>query len=241
MKTSQQFWAASLLLAALVIGLPHAAPLFGALFPQLERPLYVQEPFAWLLWQHGWLAGVSSLAAVVVGSAIGVGVTRTAGQPFRAAAENVVAIGQSIPPVAVLALAVPIIGFGELPALLALGLYGLLPVVQGTIGGLQGVPQTQVQAAKGLGLSPLQCLRYIEIPLALPVWLSGVRTSVIVNISTAAIASTVGAKTLGSPIIVGLSGFNTAYVLQGAVLVALLAVVVDLAFELLARRLRRPA
>ena len=67
-------------------------------------------------------------------------------------------------------------------------------------------------------------------------WLAGVRTSVIINISTAAIASTVGAKTLGSPIIVGLSGFNTAYVLQGAVLVALLAVVVDLAFEVVAER-----
>lgn len=228
------------LLAALVIGLPHAGPLFGALFPQLERPLYVQEPFAWLLWQHSLLAGVSSLAAVVVGSAIGVGVTRAGGQPFRAMAENVVAIGQSIPPVAVLALSVPIMGFGELPALLALSVYGLLPVVQGTIGGLQTVPPSQINAATGLGLSPWQCLRYIQIPLALPVWLAGVRTSVIINISTAAIASTVGAKTLGSPIIVGLGGFNTAYVLQGALLVALLAVVVDAAFELLSKRLQWP-
>ena len=71
-------------------------------------------------------------------------------------------------------------------------------------------------------------------------WLSGVRTSVIINIGTATIASTVGAKTLGSPIIVGLSGFNTAYVLQGAVLVALLAVVVDMLFEKLARRVALP-
>jgi len=67
------------------------------------------------------------------------------------------------------------------------------------------------------------------------VWIAGIRTSVIINIGTAAIASTVGAKTLGSPIIVGLSGFNTAYVLQGAVLVGLLAVVVDMVFERLAR------
>ncbi len=75
-----------------------------------------------------------------------------------------------------------------------------------------------------------------QLPLALPVWLAGVRTSVIINIGTAAIASTVGAKTLGSPIIVGLSGFNTAYVLQGAVLVGLLAVATDMAFERLARQ-----
>jgi osmoprotectant transport system permease protein len=72
------------------------------------------------------------------------------------------------------------------------------------------------------------------MPLALPLWLAGVRTSVVVNIGTAAIASTVGAKTLGLPIIIGLSGFNTAYVLQGAMMVGLLAIAADLAFDELA-------
>ncbi|MFP5442184.1 MAG: ABC transporter permease, partial [Betaproteobacteria bacterium] len=100
----------------------------------------------------------------------------------------------------------------------------------------QAVPAPVMQAANGMGLSPWQRLRQVEGPLALPVWLSGVRTSVIINIGTAAIASTVGAKTLGSPIIVGLSGFSTAYVLQGAVLVGMLAVLVDMGFERLARR-----
>ena len=88
-------------------------------------------------------------------------------------------------------------------------------------------------------MSLWQRLRKVELPLAAPVILAGVRTSVIINVGTAAIASTVGAKTLGLPIIVGLSGFNTAYVIQGAVLVGLLAVAVDLAFEKLERRLAR--
>jgi osmoprotectant transport system permease protein len=79
------------------------------------------------------------------------------------------------------------------------------------------------------------------MPLALPLWLAGVRTSVVVNIGTAAIASTVGAKTLGLPIIIGLSGFNTAYVLQGAMMVGLLAVTADLAFDKLAIGLHGPA
>jgi len=228
-------WVAALL-AALVMFLPHSAPLFSFLFPQLERPVYTQEPFAWLLWQHLLLVGASSLFSVVAGSAIGVWVTRPAGHAFRPLVESVLAMSQAFPPVAVLALAVPVVGFGELPALLALALYGLLPVVQGSVSGLQGVPAAQRQAAWSLGLTPRQCLRYVDLPLALPVWLSGVRTSVIINIGTAAIASTVGAKTLGSPIIIGLSGFNTAYVLQGALLVALLAVAVDMAFEKLARR-----
>ncbi len=150
-----------------------------------------------------------------------------------------VAAGQTFPPVAVLAVAVPVVGFGEAPALIALALYGLLPVLQSTLAGIASVPPAAREAAEGLGLSPWQRLLRVELPLAAPVILAGVRTSVIINIGTAAIASTVGAKTLGLPIIVGLSGFNTAYVLQGAVLVGLLAVVTDLGFERLAQRLGR--
>ena len=229
-------WAV-VLLAALVVWLPHSQRLFGALFPLLERPVYTQEPFALLLWAHIQLVALSSAAAVLLGTSLGIVVTRPAGQPFRSVVDSCVALGQVVPPVAVLALAVPVIGFGQGPALLALALYGLLPVVQGTVQGLTGVSPGLRQAGLALGMTPRQCLRQVELPLALPVWLAGVRTSVIINIGTAAIASSVGAKTLGSPIIVGLGGFNTAYVLQGAVLVALLAVVVDAAFERLQRRL----
>ena len=228
-------------LAALVLWLPHSQPVFSAWFPQLERPVYTQEPFAQLLWQHAALVAVSSLVAVLVGSLLGLFITRPAGAQFKPLLETVVSMGQTFPPVAVLAVAVPIVGFGELPALIALALYGLLPVVQGTVTGLQSVPDAVQQAARGMGMSAWQRLRYAEIPLAAPVWLAGVRTSVIINIGTAAIASTVGAKTLGSPIIVGLSGFNTAYVLQGAVLVGLLALVTDTAFERLAQRWATPA
>lgn len=187
--------------------------------------MYRQEPFTQLLWQH----------LLLVGALAGVWVTRPGGQASRPVVETMASMGQTLPPVAVLALAVPAVGFGEMPALMALALYGLLPVVQGTITGLQAVPAPVLQAANGMGMSPWQRLRQVEGPLALPVWLSGVRTSVIINIGTAAIASTVGAKTLGSPIIEGLSGFNTAYVLQGAVVVGMLAVVVDMGFERLAR------
>ncbi len=228
-------WAV-LLLALLVVGLPHSEPLFASLFPQLERPVYRQEPFTQLLWQHLLLVGVSGAASVLVGTLAGVWVTRPAGKAFRPVAETLVSMGQTLPPVAVLALAVPAVGFGELPALMALALYGLLPVVQATIAGLEAVPAPVQQAANGMGFTPWQRLSQVEGPLALPVWLSGVRTSVIINIGTATIASTVGAKTLGSPIIVGLSGFNTAYVLQGAIVVGMLAVVMDMGFERLAQR-----
>jgi osmoprotectant transport system permease protein len=225
-----------LLLMALAWGLPFSEPLFARLFPLLDRPVYRQEPFTELLWQHCKLVGMSSVFAIGVGSLAGVGVTRASGQQFKPLVDTLAAMGQTFPPVAVLAVAVPIVGFGELPALLALALYGVLPVFQSTVAGLQAVPPTVRQVASGMGMSPWMTLLQLEIPLALPVWLAGVRSSVIINIGTAAIASTVGAKTLGSPIIVGLSGFNTAYILQGAVLVGLLAVVTDMAFERLAQR-----
>jgi osmoprotectant transport system permease protein len=223
-------------LVILVLAMPALEPLFAALFPALDRPLYTQDSFASLLLAHAAIVAVSSFVSLVVGVVAGVFVTRRAGREFRPLAETLVAIGQTVPPVAVLALAVPLIGFGALPALIALALYGLLPIVRTTIEGLESVPRGVLDAADGMGTTRAQRLVRVELPLALPVLLAGLRASVIVNIGTAAVASTVGARTLGSPIIVGLSGFNTAYVTQGAVVLGLLAVVVDMAFERLGRR-----
>jgi osmoprotectant transport system permease protein len=227
---------ALLALVGLTLGMSSLKPLFAAGFPALDRPMYEQDSFWALMLSHIGLVAVSSLVSVLLGWAAGVFATRPAGQAFRPMIETIVAMGQTIPPVAVLAIAAPLIGFGETPALIALALYGLLPVVQQALAGLGSVPEDVLDAATGLGMTPAQRLWRIEWPLAWPVMLSGVRTSVIINIGTAAVASTVGAKTLGSPIIIGLSGFNTAYVLQGAVLVGLLAVVVDLGFERLVPR-----
>lgn len=135
----------------------------------------------------------------------------------------------------------PAVGFGDLPALIALSIFGVLPVLQATLAGLGSVPQPVLESARAMGMTQRQILKEVQIPLALPLWLAGVRTSVVVNIGTAAIASTVGAKTLGLPIIIGLSGFNTAYVLQGATMVALLAITADLAFDSLAHILHGKA
>jgi osmoprotectant transport system permease protein len=232
------WWALAALLLG-VFGLSGLKPLFAMLFPALERPVYEQDSFWALTLAHLQIVALSSSFSVIVGVTSGVFATRSGGREFRPLIETLVAAGQTFPPVAVLAVAVPLVGFGEAPALIALALYGLLPVLQGTLAGIEAVPAAAREAAEGLGMSAWQRLWRIELPLAAPVILAGVRTSVIINIGTAAIASTVGAKTLGLPIIVGLSGFNTAYVLQGAVLVGMLAVVIDLAFERVARRLAR--
>jgi len=229
-----------LLFVALLVAMPYSAPLFSALFPELPRPVYQQESFVSLTLAHFWLVGISSLVAIVLGAGAGIAVTRPAGREFRPLVETIAAVGQTFPPVAVLAIAVPVMGFGQQPAIIALILYGVLPILQATLAGLASVPVAAISVAEGMGMSGWQRLRNVELPLAAPVMLAGIRTSVIINIGTAAIASTVGANTLGTPIIIGLSGFNTAYIIQGALLVALAAIVVDRAFERLAKRLSLP-
>ncbi len=234
----------SLSLGALLLlayGLPFSQPLFAALFPDLARPVYLQEPMSVLMWQHIGLVLVSSSIAVIVATVAALATTSKTGLAFKPAMEMLAGMGQTFPPVAVLAVAVPAVGFGELPALIALSIFGVLPVLQATMAGLASVPPSVLDSARAMGMTPRQILTEVQMPLALPLWLAGVRTSVVVNIGTAAIASTVGAKTLGLPIIIGLSGFNTAYVLQGAMMVGLLAIAADLAFDELALALHGSA
>jgi len=222
---------AMLALAALVFGMPLLKPLFAALYPSLDRPLYEGDSFLALTADHLALVGASSLAAVLVGGAAGVLVTRPAGAEFRGLVEAAATMGQTFPPVAVLAIVVPVMGFGPVPALIALTLYALLPIVENTVAGLEGVPDSVLESARGMGMRPADILLRVELPLAAPVILAGVRTAVVINVGTAAIASTVGAKTLGLPIIIGLNAANQAYVIQGAAVVAALALVLDFGFD----------
>ena len=126
--------------ALLVALLPASGPAFAALFPWLDRPLYEQDSFISLVMDHLALVGASSAAATLLGVSGGIFVTRKAGAEFRGVVETIVAMGQTFPPVAVLALAVPATGFGATPALIALTLYGVLPILQNTIAGLGAVP-----------------------------------------------------------------------------------------------------
>ena len=223
-------------LALLVLAMPALSPLFSMLFPQLDRPVYLQQSFVALLGWHVLIVGASSAVSSLVGLAIAVFVTRRRGREFRALFDSLVAIAQTVPPVAVLAICAPLIGFGFWPALIALALYGLLPVAQAATSGITNVRSEVREAALAFGMTPWQLLTQVELPLAAPLIVAGVRSAMLINVGTAAIASTVGTQTLGTPIIVGLSGFNTAYVLQGAAVLALLALVVDQAFDLAQRQ-----
>ena len=229
-----------LLFAALLIDMHALRPLFAAAFPDVKPVIFNRANFIELFLSHLGLVAISGVAAAVAGVALAIFVTRPAGHDFRTVANMLATIGQVFPPVAVLALAVPALGFGPQPTIVALFLYGLLPILENAIAGIESVPEALREAGRGMGLSPLQMLRDVELPLAAPVILAGIRVSVTISIGTATIGSTVGALTFGTPIFDGLAGNKLPYVLQGAVLVALFAIVTDLLFAQLARRLATP-
>jgi osmoprotectant transport system permease protein len=226
---------------ALVLFMPATAPFFHWLFPENSRPVFLRASFLELTLAHAELVIVSAGAAAAFAIGLAVFVTRPAGREFLPIVGALAAVGQTFPPAAVLALAVPALGYGEAPTLLALFLYSILPILEGTLAGLHAVPADLREAADGLGFSPPAKLLHIELPLAAPYIVAGLRTSVIIAIGTATIGSTIGALSLGSPIVEGLAAENTAYVIEGAIVVALLAILVDRGFEILERRFAIPS
>jgi osmoprotectant transport system permease protein len=235
---SPLLWVGVLFLT-LLLDMPALRPLFHWAFPEVRPAVYDRDSFLALFLSHLAIVMMASAAASLVGIALAVFVTCPFGRDFRAIADTLATVGQTFPPVAVLALTVPAVGFGAEPTVIALFLYGLLPILANAIAGLEGVPLAVREAAQGMGLSPWQVLRQVELPLAAPVILAGVRTSVTIAIGTATIGSTVGAVTLGTPIFNGLVANKLPFVIEGAVLVALFAILTDMLFARLEARLRR--
>jgi len=230
-----------LLFAALMLRMDALQPLLQQAFPGVEPVVYNRDSFLALFLSQLGLVVAASLAASLVGVALAIFVTRPAGRDFRAMVNALATIGQTFPPAAVLAITVPMVGFGARPTIIALFLYGLLPIVENAVAGLEGVASGVREAAEGMGLSAWQRLRDVELPLAAPVILAGIRVSVTIAIGTATIGSTVGALTLGTPIFDGLVANKIPFVLEGAVLVALFAILTDMLFERLDQLLRTPA
>jgi osmoprotectant transport system permease protein len=230
-----------LLFATLMLRMDALQPLLQQAFPGVEPVVYNRDSFLAVFLSQLGLVAAASLAASLVGVALAIFVTRPAGRDFRAMVNALATIGQTFPPAAVLAITVPMVGFGARPTIIALFLYGLLPIVENAVAGLEGVASGVREAAEGMGLSAWQRLRDVELPLAAPVILAGIRVSVTIAIGTATIGSTVGALTLGTPIFDGLVANKIPFVLEGAVLVALFAILTDMLFERLDQLLRAPA
>jgi osmoprotectant transport system permease protein len=219
-----------LLALALLAGFVLSPQSFAFVFEPLTRnnqpAIYVQTSLLDLTLNHLLLVAIATAGATLVAVGLAVLVTRPLGAEFLPLSRSLANIGQTFPPVAVLALAVPVLGFGTAPTLVALFLYGLLPIFENALTGLTTLPPAVTEAARGTGMTGRQRLVQVELPLATPVILAGIRLSTVISLATATIGSTVAARTLGEVIIAGLLTSNVAFVLQGGLIVGVLAVLI---------------
>ncbi|MGN6548785.1 MAG: ABC transporter permease [Pararhizobium sp.] len=214
------------LLVAFVVAPQWFAPVFQPLTENGAPAIYNHGSLVSLTLLHLRTVAIATIGSTIVAVGLAIFVTRPSGREFLPLSRSIVNVGQTFPPVAVLALAVPAVGFGEEPTLIALFLYGLLPIFENTLTALTTLPQPVMEAARGSGMTNLQRLLKVELPLALPIILAGVRLSVVISLATATIGSTVAARTLGEVIIAGLQSNNLAFVLQGGLIVGALAVLI---------------
>jgi osmoprotectant transport system permease protein len=234
---------ARLLALALLVAFLAAPSTFTFVFRPFAAdgapPIYLQANLMALALNHLGLVAAAVGAATVVAVSLAVLVTRPFGAEFLPLSRSLANIGQTFPPIAVLALTVPVLGFGAAPTFVALFLYGLLPIFENALTGLSTLRPAVREAARGMGMTGWQRLTRVELPLAAPVILAGIRLSVVISIATATIGSTVAARTLGEVIIAGLLSNNLAFILQGGLVVAAMAVLIYDALTALERRLAR--
>lgn len=213
--------------------------LLSWIFPGESQFVHARRSLSDMALEHMLITVVATVLATVVGILAGIAVTRRGGQDFKELVLRLNSFVQTFPPSAVIILAFPVLGFGWKPALLAMFLYSLFPVLGNTIVGFESVSPALVDAARGMGMTWFQQLWIAEFPLALPMILTGVRHSYILNLGTAAIAALIGGGGLGTIIMSGLTLRNSALVLSGTLVISLLAFIGEQAFRLLSPDSRR--
>lgn len=185
--------------------------------------------------EHLYISGVSVFFGILVAVPLGCFLSKF--KHFSTIIISVVSFLQTIPALALLSLMIPLFGVGKSPAILALFLYSLLPILRNTFVGIKSVDAIYIDAARGMGMSKLQVLLQIEIPLSLNVIISGIRISSIYVISWATLASYIGGGGLGDFIFNGLTLYKTDLLLMGAIPVTCLALFVDFLFRILEKHI----
>jgi osmoprotectant transport system permease protein len=191
------------------------------------------------LWQHTGehlvLVGISLSAAILLGIPLGILVARR--QRLGQVVLGVAGIIQTIPSLALFVFMIPLLGIGGPPAIVALFLYSLLPIIRNTYAGLKDIPAAIVESAQALGLPAHARLRVVELPLATRAILAGIKTAAVINVGTATLGALIGAGGYGQPILTGIRLDDTGLILQGAIPAAALALLVQGLFELIERGL----
>ena len=192
----------------------------------------------YLSWEHVWIVGIALLIATPIGIFLGIVITKH--EQLASRVLNGANILMTIPSIALFGLMLPVLaivnmGLGKVPAVIALVLYSQLPIIRNTYTAIKNVPPSLVDAGRGMGMDKWKLLRELEIPLATPVIIAGLRTAAVMNIGIAAIATYIGAGGLGVYIQQGIARVYPEMILSGAILVSLLAIIVDGGMALLER------
>lgn len=187
--------------------------------------------------EHLWLTGISVLLAIIIGLSCGILLTR-----YKKLSGPVIGFAnviQTIPSIALLGFMIPLAGIGAFPAIIALFLYALLPIIRNTFTGIDEVDHATREAGLGLGMSNFQLLTKIELPLAMPTIFAGIRTAAVINIGVATLCALIAAGGLGEFIFTGIALNNVNMILTGAVPAALLAIIIDLLLGLIQKSLKK--
>ena len=219
------FFAIAIILLAFVLGVEVQRR--GYLNFARENPQDIYR----LLLQHLQLVFISATIAVALGLSIGIVLTRGFMRRYRETILNLLGICQTVPSLAVIAIAMTYLGIGRKTAIFALVVYSLLPIIRSTVAGIFQVDPALVDAGHGMGMTPRQVLFKVEIPNAMYIILTGIRTAVVINVGTAAMSFLVGGGGLGDLIFSGLAMVDAGIMLAGAVPTACLAIILNWSFE----------
>jgi len=215
-------------LRALVLVAVFLAGAWGQSSKIIDDFLFYLPDVQYLLVEHLWLTAVSGGLAIIVAIPVAIFLSRPSMARWAESLLQVFNIGTTIPTLAVLALSMSFLGIGTLPAVFALFVATLLPIVRNTYTGLKGIDPALMEAAAGIGMSPVQRLIRVELPNAMFVIFAGIRTALALNVGTVPLAFLIGGGGLGELIFTGIDLYDPVMMLSGAIPTALLAIVVDI-------------
>ncbi len=187
--------------------------------------------------EHMIIASSVTLISILVTIPLAIYMTRMKSSKLRGLIFSIANIFQTIPTIALLAIMIPIFGIGFTPAIVALFLYALLPLLRNTYAGMESIDEEIVEAAKGMGFSPIQQLIKVELPTALPYIMSGIRVTIVYIISWTTLAALIGAGGLGDLVLAGIGYNDTFMIFTGAFLAIVIALILDLVLGLIEKRL----
>ncbi|MFP7694672.1 glycine betaine/carnitine/choline/choline sulfate ABC transporter permease OpuCB [Bacillus subtilis] len=175
--------------------------------------------------EHLYISLIAVVLGIIVAVPLGVALTRM--KKGAGAVIGFVNIVQTLPSLAILSFFIPLLGVGKVPAIVALFFYSVLPILRNTYTGIKGVNKNLLESGKGIGMTGWEQIRLVEIPLAIPIIMAGIRTSTIYLIGWATLASFIGGGGLGDYIFIGLNLYQPEYIIGGAVPVTILAIIID--------------